>query len=41
MMVSGTVISKSSYIIIWATFGEVRGKYLQIKAQGMSDRRTK
>lgn len=35
MMVSGAVISKSSYIIVMATFREVRGKYLQIKAQGI------
>lgn len=41
MMVSGTVISKSLYSIVLATFGEVSGRCIQMKAQGLSDRRTK
>lgn len=39
-MVSGTVISRFLYSIVLATFGEVNGRYVQMKAQGLSDRRT-
>lgn len=40
-MVSGTVISRSLYIIVLAPFGEVSGKYVQMKALGLGNRKTK
>ena len=41
VIISGIVTSKSSCIIILATFGEVSGQYLQVKFQGLVEGRTR